>query len=98
MPLPLHETLASLNHHFDQVQECLDRLDKAGAFRTGFARQSIAICRATLSETCAWINFEMLQVLHARAERDLARFGRVRHQLEKALTSSRKRAGGKAQP
>jgi hypothetical protein len=83
--LPSHSDLAEINRHFEQIHECLARLDGSGGFRGRFAQQSIAICRATLSETCAWINFEVLQVLHDRAERDLARFGRIRHRLEKAL-------------
>jgi hypothetical protein len=88
--LPPYSDLAEINRHFEQISECLARLDESGAFRGRFARQSIAICRATLGETCSWINFEVLQVLHDRAERDLARFGRIRHRLEKALERSSK--------
>jgi hypothetical protein len=79
------DALANLNQHFKQIHECLDHLEESGAFRGAFARRSIAVCRASLNETCAWINFEALQVLHDRAERDLARFERIRHRLEKAL-------------
>jgi hypothetical protein len=48
--------------------------------------------KATLRETGAWFNFEILQILEDREERDLAYFGRIRHELEKALAGSGKRA------
>ena len=86
------DALANLNQHFQQIHECLAQLEESGVFRGKFARRSIAICRATLNETCAWINFEVLEKLHGRAERDLARYGRVRHQLEKAFERSGKRS------
>jgi hypothetical protein len=87
----LYCALADLNHRFEQIHECLARLDEAGVLRGRFARHSIAIGRATLRETCAWINFELLQVLHQRAEHDLARFERIRRGLEKPLRGSTRR-------
>lgn len=53
-------------------------------------QQSIAICQAALKETRAWLDFEILQVLEDREERDLAYFGRIRHKLEKTLAGSGK--------
>jgi hypothetical protein len=96
MNLAIYETLFALNHNFDDILVRVDRLRDLGLFRNRFQRQSIAICQATLKETRAWFNFEILQILENREERDLAHFGRIRHDLEKALEGSAKPVARKA--
>jgi hypothetical protein len=88
----IYEELFTLNHNFDEILVRVDRLRDLGLFRNRFQRQSIAICQATLKETRAWFNFEILQILEDREERGLAYFGRIRHELEKALAGSGKSA------
>lgn len=83
--LAIYENLFALNQNFDEILDCVNRLHNLGLFRNQFQRQSIAICRATLQECRSWLNFEILQILENREERGLAYFGRIRHDLEKAL-------------
>ncbi len=90
--LAIYKALFALSRNFDEILVRVDRLRNLGLFRSRFQRQSIAICQATLKETRAWFNFEILQILEDREERDLAHFGRIRHKLEKALAGSGKRA------
>jgi hypothetical protein len=87
MNLGIYEMLFALNHNFDEILVRVDRLRDLGHFRNRFQRQSIAICQATLKETRAWFNFEILQILVDREERNLAYFGRIRHDLEKTLAA-----------
>jgi hypothetical protein len=92
MNLAIYETLFALNHNFDDILVRVDRLRDLGLFRNRFQRQSIAICQATLKESRAWFNFEILQILEDREEHDLAYFGRIRYDLEKTLAGSGKPA------
>jgi hypothetical protein len=99
--LAIYEALFALNHNFDEILVGVDRLRDVGLFRNRFQRQSIAISQATLRETRSWFNFEILQILEDREERDLAYFGRIRHALEKALAGSGERVAphaGRTQP
>jgi len=99
--LAIYEAFVALNYNFDEILVGVDRLRDVGLFRNRFQRQSIAICQATLRETRAWFNFEILQILEEREERDLAYFGRIRHELEKALAGSGESAAphaGRTQP
>jgi hypothetical protein len=101
MNLAIYDTLFALNHNFDDILVRVDRLRDLGLFRDRFQRQLIAICQATLKETRAWFNFEILQILEDREERNLAYFGRIRHDLEKTLAGSGKPAAphaGRTQP
>ncbi len=99
--LAIYEALVALNHNFEEILVGVDRLHDLDLFRNRFQRQSIAISQATLKETRAWFNFEILQILEDREERDLAYFGRIRHALEKALAGYGKSAAphaGRTQP
>ena len=88
-PKPLvYEALADLNRHFEQVLADLERLRALGLFPHRFGRQFLKACQATLAETRAWANFEVVETLHQREERDWARFGRLRQKEEKALRGS----------
>lgn len=43
----------------------------------------VEACQATIEETRAWANFEIVEILHEREERDRAHFGGLRFQWEK---------------
>jgi hypothetical protein len=94
--LAIYENLFALNQSFDEILDRVNRLHNSDLFRNHFQRQSIAICRATLKESRAWINFEILQILEDREERGLEYFGRVRHDQEKALEGYAKPVAKKA--
>ena len=79
----LYGGLSDLNRNFEQVLFELERLKTCGLFRTRFQRDSLATCRATIEETCAWLNFAATESLHEQEERDRAHFGRIRRRLEK---------------
>ena len=84
-PKPLvYEALATLNRHFEQVLWDLEQLRALGLFPDRLQRKFLKACRATLEETRAWANFELVEILHQREERDWFRFGRLRQQGEKA--------------
>jgi hypothetical protein len=78
--LRVYETLHALNHGFEQVLTELGRLGKLG-----FRREVLAEFRVVVEETRAWANFELVETMHDREERDWVRFGRLRHQWEKKL-------------
>jgi hypothetical protein len=80
-----YEALFALNQHFEQVLHNLDRLRGLGLFDARFRRESLEVCQATVEETRAWVNFESIEALCDREERDRARFGRIRDQGEKKL-------------
>ena len=63
----------------------LERLRALGLFPDRLQRRFLKACRVTVEETRAWANFELVEMLHAREERDWARFGRLRQRREKAL-------------
>jgi hypothetical protein len=94
--LAIYENLFALNQSFDGILDRVNRLHNSGLFRNHFQRQSIAICRATLQESRAWLNFEILQILEHREEHGLAYFGRIRRDLEKALENYAKPVAKKA--
>lgn len=79
----IYQTVSSLNEHFAQVLLDLGELGKLGIFRSRFQRKSLSAASATLEETRAWMNFEIIQTLHDREERDRAAFARVRIGFER---------------
>ena len=80
-----YEVLATLNRDFEQALIALDRLKKLRLFTHRWQRQFVKTWVATLEETRAWANFEVLEVLHQREEREWVRFGRVRQRSEKNI-------------
>jgi hypothetical protein len=78
-----YEALSALNQNFDQVLQSLDRLRGLGLFNNRFRRDSLKTCQATIEETRAWVNFEVVEALHDREEHNRTRFGRIRYQVEK---------------
>ena len=79
-----YEALFTLNQQFDQVLETLERLSRLPLFRHRLRRRFIRACEATVKETRAWANFELMHILLSHEERDWARFGRRRHRLEES--------------
>ena len=75
--------LATLNRDFEQVLSDLERLEGLRLFPRRWQREFLKVWRTTLEETRAWVNFEVLEVLHHREEREWARFGRIRQRSEK---------------
>jgi hypothetical protein len=78
--LRVYETLHALNQGFEQVLTDLGRLGKLG-----FRRELLAEFRVVVEETRAWANFEVLETMHDREERDWVRFGRLHREWEKKL-------------
>jgi len=78
--LLVYEVLHGLNQEFEQVLTELGRLGKLG-----FRRELLAEFRVVVEETRAWANFEVVETIHGREERDWFRFGRLHRQWEKKL-------------
>jgi hypothetical protein len=79
----VYDAIATLNRDFEQVLSDLERLEGLRLFPRRWQREFLKVWRATLEETRAWVNFEVLEVLHHREEREWARFGRIRQRLQK---------------
>ena len=79
----VYDVLAELNRDFDQVLDDLQRLEMLRLFPHRWQRKFLKAWRATLEETRAWANFEVIEVLHQREEREWVGFGRVRQRSEK---------------
>jgi hypothetical protein len=80
----LYEALFTLNQQFGQVSETLERLSRLPSFRQRLRRRFIRASEAAVKETRAWANFELMHSLLNQEERDWARFGRLRRQLQEA--------------
>ena len=79
----VYDALAILNRDFEQVLADLERLEGLRLFPRRWQREFLKVWRATLEETRAWVNFDVVEVLHHREEREWARFGRIRQRSEK---------------
>src|SRR5690242_2405375 len=77
--LGVYETLHSLNQAFEQVLSSLAHLHDFPFFRREFLRE----IQVVVEETRAWVNFDLMEVMHSREQDDWTRFGRLRLQLEK---------------
>jgi hypothetical protein len=77
-----YEALAALNLHFELVLADLEKLAALELFPGAVGRHALRCCRATLEETRAWTNFEVVEILHAREERDWVYFSHLREQAE----------------
>ena len=86
-PVPkvlIYEALSTLNRDFEQVLGDLERLGELRLFPRRWQRKFLKTWRATLEETRAWANFEVVELLHQREEREWVDFGRVRQRSEKS--------------
>jgi hypothetical protein len=79
----IYEALATLNRDFDQVLGDLQALEPMQVFPLRWQRRVLKTLRTAVEETRAWANFEVIEVLHEREEREWARFGRIRRRSEK---------------
>lgn len=77
--LSAYESLASLNRHFHEILIELETVKSLGLLR----RTLVDEVKASVEETRAWANFEMIDVMHLREETDWARFSRIRRKLER---------------
>src|SRR5260370_1522919 len=75
----VYDNLASFNQAFAQVLQNLRTLKKLCSLQHDFSSS----LQATLKETRAWANYEVLGSLHDREEIDWGRFGRLRRQWQK---------------
>jgi hypothetical protein len=80
----IYEALATLNRDFEQVLGDLERLEELRLFPHRWQRMFLKTWRATLEETRAWANFEVVEILHHKEERDWVDFGRIRQRSEKS--------------
>jgi hypothetical protein len=78
-----YQALSDLNLRFEETLRGLKHLTALGMFKSRGQRESAEICRVSIEEIRAWINFEATENLHDGEERDWARFGRLRHRYEK---------------
>ena len=79
----VYDAIATLNRDFEQVLSDLERLEGLHLFPRRWQHEFLKVWRATLEETRAWVNFEVVEILHHREEREWARFGRIRQRSEK---------------
>jgi hypothetical protein len=79
----VYDALAALNRDFEQVLADLERLQGLRLFPLRWQRNVLKAWRAALEETRASVNFEVVEILHQREERDWVGFGRIRQRLEK---------------
>jgi len=80
----VYDALAVLNRDFEQVLADLQRLEELRLFPRRWQRNFLKTWRATLEETRAWANFEVIEVLHQTEEREWVGFGRIRQRSEKS--------------
>ena len=80
----IYDALATLNRDFEQMLRDLERLEELRLFPHRWQRKFLRTWRATLEETRAWANFEVVEILHHREERDWVDYGRIRRQSEKS--------------
>jgi hypothetical protein len=83
----VYDALAVLNRDFEQLLGDLQRLEALCLFPLRWQRKFLEAWRATLEETRAWANFEVIEVLHQKEERDWVGFGRIRQRSEKPSAS-----------
>ena len=79
----MYDAIATLNRDFEHVLSDLERLEGLRLFPRRWQREFLKVWRATLEETRAWVNFEVLEILHQKEESEWARFGRNRQRLHK---------------
>jgi hypothetical protein len=79
----VYDAIATLNRDFEQVLSDLERLEGLHIFPRRWQRKFLKVWRATLEETRAWVNFEVVEVLHQKEEREWGSFARTRQRLEK---------------
>jgi hypothetical protein len=79
----VYDALATLNRDFEQLLDDLRRFEALRVFPRRWQRKSLKLWRATLQETRAWANFEVIEVLHQREEREWVVFSRIRQRSEK---------------
>ena len=77
--LRVYENLFTLNQAFEQVLSNLRHLQEFPFFRREFLRE----IQVVVEETRAWVNFDLIEVMHNREQNDWTRFGRLRLQYEK---------------
>jgi hypothetical protein len=80
----IYEALAVLNRNFEQVLSDLDRLKELRVFPQRWQRKYLKTWQATLEETRAWANFEVVEVLQQKEEREWLGFSRIRQRSEKS--------------
>jgi hypothetical protein len=83
----VYDALAVLNRNFEQLLGDLQRLEALRLFPLRWQRKFLKAWRATLEETRAWANFEVIDVLHQREEQEWASFSRIRQRSEKPSAS-----------
>jgi hypothetical protein len=79
----VYEALAGFNRNFELVLKDLERLATFDLFPAQWQRRVFRLCRATLEEARAWANFELLEVLYQKEEREWVRFACIRQRAEK---------------
>jgi hypothetical protein len=79
----VYEAVAGFNRNFQLVLKDLERLATFDLFPAPWQRRVFKLCRAALEEARAWANFELLEVLYQKEEREWVRFARIRQRAEK---------------
>lgn len=81
------EALSAIDRSFEEILGELERLQKLHWFRKQEPVKSVALA---LRETHAWTLFEILEILHARAEQEWTRLGHMRSRLESGQRKPRR--------
>lgn len=81
------ESLNIVARSFEEILKELERLQQLHWFRR---RSPIKTLELAVKETHAWTMFEILEVLHERAEAEWTRYGRMRR-MEESKPSRPKR-------
>jgi hypothetical protein len=75
----VYETLHTVNQHFDQLMLDRQRLAELRLLEQKDLKGLVSI----IEETRAWINFELVEIMHQREQDDWAKFGRIRLRWER---------------
>ena len=84
----IYDAIATWNRDLEQVLDDLQRFEALRLFPHRWQRKFLKQWQAILSETRAWVSFEVIEVLHQTEERNWTRLGRRRRRLEEESASS----------
>lgn len=85
----VYEALSAIDQSFEEILGELERLQKLDWFRKQEPIKAVALA---IRETHAWTLFEILEIVHARAEQEWTRLGRIRSRLESGNKKPRRPA------
>jgi hypothetical protein len=85
----VYEALNAIDRSFEEILGEFERLQKLEGFRK---QEPVKAVELAVRETHAWTLFEILEIVHARAEQEWTRLGRIRSRLESGNKKPRRRS------